>query len=161
MKTHVSLITIFSLHAGLTGAFCVHLKCESINPRGCILTESKLIKENQHEVTGLIDVFCNLEAQGRQERRFWVRVMCPDGFIVAVKGAVLWTGSSSALVRWWWRWGNHWSSWREEMGEWRVHSCTKVNRRSLCALPTKKICGQLSASVSLNGIMQTFWVDAE
>lgn len=30
------------------------------------------------------------------------------------------------------------SSWREEMGERRADSCTEVNRRSLCILPTKK-----------------------
>lgn len=28
------------------------------------------------------------------------------------------------------------SSWREEMGEQRADSCTEVNRRSLCVLPT-------------------------
>lgn len=57
--------------------------------------------------------------------------------------------------------GNQWSSWREEMGEWRVDSCTEVNRRPLCVLPTKKICDQLSVSVSLIGIMENFWVGAK
>lgn len=57
--------------------------------------------------------------------------------------------------------GNQWNSWREEMGEWRVDSCTEVNRRSLCVLPTKKICDHLSVSVSLIGIMENFWVGAK
>lgn len=100
----------------------------------------------------------------RLEKGLWVRVMrgmCPDGFIVAVKGAVLGTESGSALVRWWRRlWGNRWrgrNSWGEEMGEWEVDSCLGVNRRSLCVLPTK-ICDQLSVSVSQGGIMETLWV---
>lgn len=52
------------------------------------------------------------------------------------------------------------SSWREEMGERRANSCTEVNRRSLCVLPTKKICDQLSVSVSQKAITGTFWVFA-
>lgn len=47
------------------------------------------------------------------------------------------------------------------MGEWEVDSCTGVNRRSLCVLPTK-ICDQLSVSVPQGGILVHFgWVYGE
>lgn len=84
------------------------------------------------------------------ERGLWVRVMegmCPDGFTVALKGAVVSDGGGGR------------GTVGEEMGEWEVDSCTGVNRRSLCVLPTK-ICDQLSVSVSQGGIMETLWVGA-
>lgn len=56
----MSLSCNFTLHAGLTGTFHARLKCESINQGWCILNESKLIKGNQQEVRGLIDVSATL-----------------------------------------------------------------------------------------------------
>lgn len=65
--------------------------------------------------------------------------MCPRGFSVAVKGAMfeartaqLWSagGGSGRAV------GGD-TNVGEEMGELEVDSCARVNRRSLCVLPTK------------------------
>ena len=93
-----------------------------------------------------------------------MRGMCPDRFIVAVKGAVLWGRGAARL------WsdggggggggtvGGDTARRGAEMGEWEVDSCAGVNRRSLCVLPTK-ICDQLSVSVSQGGILEHFgWV---
>lgn len=91
--------------------------------------------------------------------------MCPDRFIVAVKGAVFWGRGAAQL------WsdggggggtvGGDTTRRGAEMGEWEVDSCAGVNRRSLCVLPTK-ICDQLSVSVSQGGILEHFgWVYGE
>lgn len=54
------------------------------------------------------------------------------------------------------------SSWREEMGEQRADSCTEVNRRSLCVLPTKKksVTNYLCLSLKRE-LWRHLWVGAE
>lgn len=86
----------------------------------------------------------------------------PWCFTVAVKGAVSgtrseeWAQSPAAVAA-----AMQLCEAKGRREKWEVDSCFGgENRRSLCVLP-RKICDQLSVSVSEGAIMETLWVGAQ